>query len=68
MLNSALVPVRALLDRLTVLFVRVSLDDIVGTVVPHDCNLPVPLGTRLMFIFVLLPVAVSVIVPVPPAT
>lgn len=51
-----------------VLFVRVSVLDIVGTSTPPDCSLPVPFGTRFMFILVDEPVAVSVIVPVPQAT
>jgi len=37
------------------------------TLVPHDCNVPLPLGTRFIFILVLLHVAVCVTVPVPPA-
>lgn len=52
----------------TLLFVNVSVLDIVGTFTPLACSLPVPLGTRFMFILVEEPVAVSVIVPVPQAT
>jgi len=51
-----------------VLFVRVSVLEIVGTFTPPACSLPVPFGTMFTFISVLEPVAVSVIVPVPPAT
>jgi len=50
------------------LFVSVSVLEIVGTLTPPACSLPVHFGTMFTFIFVLEPVAVSVIVPVPQAT
>lgn len=61
-------PVSVLLAKSIDLFVSVSVLDIVGTVTPPDWSLPVPLGTMFTFIFVLEPVAVSVIVPLPPDT
>lgn len=39
----------------------------IGRFVPFACTLPVPFGTRFILILDELPVAVSVIVPVPPA-
>ena len=47
------------------LFVSVSVLEIVGTLTPFTWSLPVHLGTKLISIFVLEPVAVSVIEPVP---
>ncbi len=40
----------------------------IGRFVPFACTLPVPFGTRFILMLDELPVAVSVIVPVPPAT
>ncbi len=59
--------VTVLLPREIDLLEKISVLDIVGTFTPHAWNLPVPFGTTFTFILVELPVAVSVIVPVPPA-
>lgn len=65
--NCAFVVVTVLLPNDILLLLSVSLLDVVGTFTPDACNLPAHLGTRFIFISVLVPVAVSVIVPVPQA-
>lgn len=66
--NCAFVVVTVLEPRDMLLFESVSVLEIVGTLTPPAWSLPVHLGTMFTFISVLEPVAVSVIVPVPPAT